>query len=392
MAVRVAILGGGFAGVLAARRLVDAAGSRVAVTLASANDAFVERVRFHELAAGRPFARYPLASLLARHGVTVQHARAIALDPQQRRLELAAPDGTRTRLDYDLLVYALGSHVDQQTVPGADLHTESVADEPAARRLAAAIAKLPDGAEVIVCGGGMTGVEVATELAEAYPRVRVRIVSRDPLCAPLHPRAAAYLDRALARLGITVEVGRSICEVRAGELVLDDGPRPFSLCVWAASFGVPALARDAGLDVTPSGQLAVDATLRSTSHPEIFGAGDAAMAPCAVPLRMGCATAMPMAAQTVANLLAHLDGKPGRSFRLAYVARYISLGRRDALAQFLRANDAPLRWYATGRIAGWLKEATFRMNLFALQTGIFPWQVLLLIAPKLAAPNQKQLT
>jgi NADH dehydrogenase len=100
-----------------------------------------------------------------------------------------------------------------------------------------------------------------------------------------------------------------------------------------------------------------------------------------------------MAAQSVANLRAHLAGKPGRAFVLAYQGRFISLGRRDALAQFTNTHDAPLRWFVTGRLAALIKESTFAFNLFGLKTGFYPWQVMRLTAPSLPASTPpKQLT
>jgi NADH dehydrogenase FAD-containing subunit len=368
---KIVVLGGGFAGILAARRLARRTRDRADVLLLSASDSFVERVRLHELAARGTIQALPLPELCARAGVGFLAARATAIDAAARRITCA--DGTS--VPYDHLIYALGSAVDLAAAPGAAEHAHSVADEAAARRLAAALAALPDGARVVVCGGGMTGVEVATEVAEAHGRLRVRLVTRDPPCEPLCPRARAYLATALARRGIEVTVGAAAREVRADALVTDEGTIPFDLCVWAASFAVSPLAREAGLAVHPRGQLAVDEQLRSSSHPEVWGAGDAALPTCNVPIRMGCATAMPMAAHAADNLAALLRGRRLRPFRFAYLVRFISLGRRDALAQPTRADDSPRRMRLTGRLAAWLKEMTFRFNLRALRTGFYPWRL-----------------
>jgi NADH dehydrogenase len=369
MKKRVVVLGGGFAGVLAARRIAAGAGDLASVLLIAENDAFVERVRFHELAAGKEIQRLPLGSLVASSGASFRRATARSIDPVARVVHVEDPGGGSSPVEYDILVYALGSRVDVERVPGAAENALSVA------------------AEVVVCGGGMTGVELATEIAEAHPRLSVRLLTRDPPCEPLAPAARSYLNKALARFGIEVEVG-SVREVRAEEIALEGGSRRFDVCVWAASFRVSPLAKEAGISVHPSGQLEVDESLRSTSHPEVFGAGDAALPTCSVPIRMGCATAMPMAAQTAANVVALLRGRPLAPFRFAYAGRFISLGRRDALAQFVRHDDSPRSWLATGRLAAWIKEWTFRFNVFALKTGFYPWQLALVGAPRLPARPQ----
>src|SRR5688572_17646114 len=126
---KVVVLGGGFAGILAARRVARGSRGKAEVTLVTAADAFVERVRFHELAAGRALPRLLLAPLLARAGVTTLHATARAVDPTARRLVCARPDGTEVIVPYDVLVYALGSTIDLAVVPGAAAHAHSVASE-----------------------------------------------------------------------------------------------------------------------------------------------------------------------------------------------------------------------------------------------------------------------
>jgi NADH dehydrogenase FAD-containing subunit len=382
MVMNVVILGGGFAGILAARRIAAAVRDEALVVLVSAMDTFRERVRFHELAAGREIPSWPIEQLIAGSGARLVCTTARAIDLGNRRIV-----GADCAIDYDVLVYAPGSMVDLASVPGVAEHATSVTDEASSRQLAAAVRELPDGATVCVCGGGMTGVEVATELVEAFPRLRVELVSRDPICEPLAPRARRYLDAALARRNITVVTDATVREVRAGEVVLDRETRRFALCIWAASFVPSPLARAAGLAVHPRGQLEVDDTLRSTSHPEVFGAGDAALPTCAAPIRMGCATAMPMAAQAAHNVVAHVRGRRLRAFRFAYIARFISLGRSDALAQITRADDSPRRFVMTGRLAAWLKDLTFRFNVFALRTGFYPWRLALVSAPRSALPS-----
>jgi NADH dehydrogenase FAD-containing subunit len=84
---------------------------------------------------------------------------------------------------------------------------------------------------------------------------------------------------------------------------------------------------------------------------------------------------MPMAAQTAHNVVAHVRGRRLRAFRFAYTARFISLGRRDALAQITRADDSPRRLVMTGRLAAWIKDLTSRFNMLALRTGFYPWRL-----------------
>ncbi len=368
---RVVVLGAGYAGLLAALRVAGRArrdGARV--TLVNGADSFVERIRLHELAAGRPPRAWPLARLLDGSGVQLVQGWATDLDPAARRVTVDRA-GERRQLDYDYLIYAIGSTVDTASVPGVAEHAHSLASPATAEALAAALPALAArGGTVVVCGGGLTGIEAASEIAEAYPGLRVRLVTRGALGPGLSAAGRAYLRRVFARLGIAVQEDSTVSRVEAGRLWLDgQPPLPFDLSLWAGSFRVSALAREAGLAVNERGQVLVDPYLRSISHPSVYGAGDAA-APVAAPgapIRMACATALPMGAQAADNVAAAIAGQPQTPFRFVYILQCISLGRRDGLIQLVRADDSPRERIIGGRPAAWLKELVCRYAFLSLR-------------------------
>ncbi|MEU2428859.1 FAD-dependent oxidoreductase [Streptomyces sp. NPDC007861] len=109
--LQVLVLGAGYAGLMAALRLAPHA----RVTLIDPSDRFTERVRLHELAAGRPDVTHPLSRFLRSTGVSHITARATAIDPAAR--EVTTDDGRR--LPYDRLVYALGSRTTGWSTPSA---------------------------------------------------------------------------------------------------------------------------------------------------------------------------------------------------------------------------------------------------------------------------------
>lgn len=112
----------------------------------------------------------------------------------------------------------------------------------------------------------------------------------------------------------------------------------------------------------------VDDTLRSVSHPDVLGIGDAA-APGrgGRPARMACQTGLPMglyAGEAAADLLA---GRTPRRARYRYVWQNISLGRHDGVTQFTRADDSPLDTVLTGRASAALKEAVTRGTVWVMR-------------------------
>lgn len=215
------------------------------------------------------------------------------------------------------------------------------------------------GGAFVVCGGGLTGIEVAAELAESYPSLTVTLISRRAPGDWLSPRAQRYLASAFDRLGIRVRSEVRAVEVREDAVVLADGALlPFDGCLWAGGFTVPTLARETGIAVDPAGRVVVDNTLRSVSHPDVYAIGDAAAVsgPWGNCLAMGCRSGGftgPHVADVIADKLA---GRTPRPFAFRYFNECISLGRKDGLIQFLHADQTPHKAILTGRLAARYKE------------------------------------
>jgi NADH dehydrogenase FAD-containing subunit len=215
------------------------------------------------------------------------------------------------------------------------------------------------GGAVAVCGGGLTGIEAAAEIAENHPGARVTLISTGEPGAMMGTKARAYLHRALDRLGVTRQTGRAVVkvlpdavELAGGELVHTD------LTLWTAGVRVAPLAAQAGIETDPHGLIVVDPTLKSVSHPTIHAIGDAAAVRQAWGSIHGtCQSGMPTAAYTADVIARQLRGKRVRPFRFGYFHQPVSLGRTDAVIQFTKADDRPRRGYLTGRAAVRYKEA-----------------------------------
>ncbi|QKV98071.1 FAD-dependent oxidoreductase [Streptomyces sp. NA02950] len=340
---RIVVLGAGYAGLLAALRLAP----HTHVTLVDPAAHFTERVRLHERAAGRPEVAHPLNALLRGTGVTHAAARATRIDPTARRIAL--DDGRE--LPYDRLVYALGSRTSD---PGERAFTPETAAELHKRLL--------DGpGELSVVGGGLTGLELAAEIAETHRDWRVRLVTGGEIGTGLSPKGRAHARAALTGLGVRIEEGRTVA--RPEDLDSDT-------VVWAAAMTANTeLAAAAGLALDPAGRIRVDSTLRSVSYPEIYAAGDAAAvrAPAAGPLRMACATALPTGSYAASAILAEARGERPRPLRFRYLVQCVSLGRHDGLVQAVRADDSPRDVVLRGGPAARVKEQVVRSTIRTLR-------------------------
>lgn len=356
---RIVVLGAGYTGASAAGRLARRLRREdVAITLVNAEPDFVERVRMHQLAAGQDLTPRPLDAMFAGTGVELKPATVTGIDADRRTVGLHGADGAE-ELAYDTLVYALGSGWKDQGVPGAAEHAHEIAGRPGALRARERLAALDAGRAVLVVGGGLTGLEAATEIAEARPDLAVALAAHGGLGDWLSPKGARHLRKVVDRLGITVHEHTTVTAVEAGRVSTADGTSlPAAVTVWTTGFAVHPIAGASALETTGTGQIVVDATMRSVSHPDVYAIGDAAMAmgPGDKPLRMSCASGIPTAWQAADSIAARLTGGKLPNTPLRYFNQCVSLGRKDGLIQFVTADDSAVGTVLTGRFAARYKE------------------------------------
>ncbi|KAB1988215.1 NAD(P)/FAD-dependent oxidoreductase [Streptomyces triticiradicis] len=356
---RIVVLGAGYAGATAAGRLARRLHREdVTITLVNPEPDFVERVRMHQLATGQDLEPRPFGEMLAGTGVELKVASVTAVDVDRMTVSLTGADGP-AELSYDTLVYALGSGWNDGGVPGVAAHADQVASRPGARRLHDRLDALGAGEPVVVVGGGLTGLEAATEIAEARPDLHVSLAAHGALGDWLSAKGRAHLRKVTDRLGIEVHEHTTVTAVAADAVTTADGRTvPAAVTVWTTGFAVHPIAGATALETTERGQIVVDTTMRSVSHPDVYAVGDAAMAigPQDKPLRMSCASGVPMAWQAADAIAARLAGTEVPRVSIRYFQQCVSLGRKDGLIQFVTADDRAVDRALTGRTAALYKE------------------------------------
>lgn len=350
MTHRVVMLGAGYAGLPAAKRLArQVFADEVSVTLINASPVFLERPRLHQLATGQKLREVPISSVLGRD-VRLRIGRVVALDPDAKRVRL--DDGGV--VEYDTLIYGLGSATAFSGVPGVADNAFGFTDADSAHRLQARVVRAAAvHGRLVVCGGGLTGIEAAAEFAESFPSLDVELVTAGRPGGWLSAKGQRYLDKSFERLGVRVRSNARIAAVEPDRLVLADGATvPFSVCIWAGGFTVPELAAESGLAVDDRGRIRTDDTLRSISHPDVYAIGDAAAVPgvWGDALAMGCRSGGFTGPQVADIVAARLTGQQPRQFRFRYIHECISLGRKRALIQFLRRDESPKNVVLKGRL------------------------------------------
>jgi NADH:quinone reductase (non-electrogenic) len=374
----VVIVGGGFAGLSAARALRR---EPVQITLVDRHNHHVFQPLLYQVATAglsSPDIAAPLRHIL-RHqkNASVILAEATGVDLRARRLLLS--DGG---LDYDYLVVATGA---THSYFG---HDEWAHDAPGLKTLEDAIdirrrvllafeeAEREQDRErqdqwltFVVVGAGPTGVEMAGTLAEIarhplrgefrridHDRARVILVEgTDRVLPPYPPELSEKARRQLEGLGVRVRTGSLVTGIDAGGVSLGAERIAARTVVWAAGVAASPLGRGLGVPVDRAGRVKVESDLSVPGHREVFVVGDLAAFEQDGQLVPGVAPAAnQMGHHAALNIRRSLEGQPSAAFRYRDKGSLATIGRKAAVAVIGRLRlSGVLAWMA------WLGIYTF---------------------------------
>jgi selenide,water dikinase len=299
-----------------------------------------------------------LRPLAQAAGVELIHAEAVGLDPGRRIVLLR----DRPPVAYDVVSLDIGSTPDLGAA-GAREHALPVKPvEPFLEGWRAIVAEVErTGAvpRIAIVGGGIGGVEsslaIHARLAQACRKagrdgasIPLTLVTRGELLDRTNALARRMLRRELARRRIAVATDAEVVRVEDGALATQDGRTvAYDHVFWITWASAAPWLRGTGLTLDERGFVAVDATLRSVSHPEVFAAGDVATA---LPHRRPKAGvfAVRQGPPLAENLRRALRGEPPRPFTPQRRAlALVGTGDRRAVAVWgpLALSGAPVwRW------------------------------------------------
>lgn len=375
---RVLILGAGFGGLGAARKLKDADAD---VVIVDEHDFHTFQPMLYQVATDvieATAVAHPVRDLFHEQpNATVHQATATAIDLDKREVSFEQMEP----ITYDYLVVALGARVNFFGVDGADEHAfpmYTLSDavrlkEHVLRRWEAADrdpALIEDGAlHVVVVGGGATGIESVGALAELYhgvfnkdyPRVpperaQLSIVEAGPaLFSMFDEKLQRYAHETLGGWGVEILLGEVVESVSPTRVRLKSGRElKAHTLVWGAGLQAHELATALGVELARGNRIPVGPDLRVEGHPELFAVGDIASIADAktgdVLPQLGSVAlqAGEHAGETIASLLAASEPKP---FAYHDKGTMATIGRGAAVIQFaggrtMKGRTAFLAWGA----------------------------------------------
>lgn len=397
----IVIVGGGAGGLELATRLGDSVGRRgqARVLLVDRWPAHFWKPLLHTLASGKrdvQSTQVDYAAQACEHGFDFSRGELLGVDRLARRIHLAAwlaDDGAEVLperwVPYDELVLALGSVTNFFGVPGAAEHVLTLDDVPQAEAFRQRFvdgciqaSARHEGVDIVIVGGGATGVELAAELSHSARTlarykvhaldpvrdVRIRILERGSLLLPhLLPRQSRRAARHLRSLGIKVLTDCSVARVDPHAVIDSDGHSyPSSITLWAAGVRAPAMCNTLGLSVNPLGQIAVTPSLQALGDAHIYALGDCASFTCPIKGKLPPrAQAAHQQAMFLAQLLAHPGSKRYAAFEYRDYGSLVSLGPLAAVG-VLTAHLGQRKLQVRGALAIWLYGLMYRKHLMAL--------------------------
>jgi NADH dehydrogenase len=370
--LRIVILGGGFAGVYAAkylsRYLAKADRARVQIALVSPENYLVFQPMLPEVISGTLEILHVISPIRRIVPKATLYVRAVeSIDIAQKIVRLAPGYGLRhLDLEYDHLVIALGTNLAAKSVPGLAQHAIPFKYLGDALRLRNHLvhvleeAAIADDAEerrrlltFVVAGGGFSGVECIAEMhdflmhaVKAYPGLAAKdlhtvlLQSADHILPEMKPSLAAFAHRLLERRGVEIRLNTRLTACTEQAAVVMHKPTN-------EKSTIPARTVVATVPVEPhpllsslplarsNGRIAVNQFLHSDEDRNIWALGDCA----AIPLPDG--TFAPPTAQHAVregqlcaqNIVATMNGAPLQPFQFKSLGALASLGRRSAVAE-----------------------------------------------------------
>lgn len=387
---KVVILGGGFAGLVTAKRLIKAgAVDRLCeITIIDAQDAHVYTPWLYEAASCAldgetratkekmlSMAHLPYATLPGFSQIRFVRSVIQSIDVPLKQVNLERG----RKLPFDILVVALGAEPNYFGIPGLPEHAFVLKRFDDARKIHAAVERLFDVATarqpkyILIAGAGPNGMEFVGELAHTlralerrakiqHGAVKIALVDPSPeLFTVLPPALRVKAVRRFEKLGIDLRPGLRVAEVRHGSVkaftatgkATDAREFPADMCIWSAGIKMSPLIQSLPFLKDDHGRIVLENTYQVAGHPEIFAAGD-----CSSLINPHTQKADPQSAQVAhyqahdlaRNILYLLEGRPLRAARLPKRWAFFSaLGGHYAAGTL-----GGLRF--SGRIAFWLRR------------------------------------
>ncbi|MFC2947149.1 NAD(P)/FAD-dependent oxidoreductase [Virgibacillus sediminis] len=360
----IVILGAGYGGIMTTIKLQKMLHVNEAeITLVNINDYHYQATWLHENAAGtlhHERTRIDIKDVVDLNKVKFIKDKILCIKPREKKVKLK-----RQEIDFDILVISLGFEAATFGIPGLEDHAFTISDINSARLLREHLEynfalyhnereKNPARLNIVVGGGGFTGIEYIGELANRIPelceeydieKTQVRLINVEASSSILpefDQQLAEYAMNSLEARGVEFITEAVVTECNPDSIVYEKNGKkeelPTMTTVWAAGVKANSIVEHAGLGTT-HGKVEVRKDMRTTEYEDIFVMGD-----CALVRNTDTGNPCPPTAQIAiqqSKIVAHnikslVDGGEMKEFKPRLIGTIASLGNNDAVGSIYR--------------------------------------------------------
>lgn len=384
---QVLVIGGGYAGLLAASRAAKA-GNYTQVTLIEPRTHFVQRIRLHEIAAGGEPKTLIYEKLLAKRSIQYLQGWVVGIDLDNQQAKIETPNGA-VQQHYDYLVYAVGSEFEIPSYLVKSPNLYSIHNEEKSRMLFERLSAVPkeESHKLLVIGDGFTAIELCAELAERFQHCHVSMAGSSQPFAQFSDKAQKHLNEVFCEHSIRFISDRVVDCTDNKIQFSNDTHEKFDSIVYCGGFrsslNFESFKSELPLSIDEKSRVKVNSCLQIENYPNHYVAGDVGVveleSDSQKSIRMGCVSAMPMGAHAGNNIADMIKGEAPKPFRFGFAFRCLSLGRKNGLIQFTNEEDVVKDSILSGRAAALFKEFICRLTYYSIlmeyKTGlpVFVW-------------------
>lgn len=390
MPKEIVVLGAGYAGINCVVRLAKLFknNSDYQIHLVDRNPYHLLETRLHEAAARQAEITIPIAAIIHKRNIIFHLAEVIRINLNEKKVITLGKD-----IPYDFLVIALGSKTNFYDIPGLKEYafqlktfedTYSIRDNLKRAFARAKSEKNPAERKklltIVIGGGGLTGVELAAEIADMVEELsrkweippeepQIYLVEMGETILPaLEKKMMGKAQESLIQKKVKILTSTKVAKMEPGEVHVEPGDKiPTYSLIWTGGIRISSIMKSSGLEVGPLGRIKVNQFLEVENFPGVYAVGDNALA-----INPKTKKFVPAAAQfalqqgrlVANNIYAKINGKPQEPYRQKVLGEVISLGRHLTLGWLALPGNKKLSFF--GFLANLLKRAVSEKHLFLL--------------------------
>ncbi|WP_449537431.1 NAD(P)/FAD-dependent oxidoreductase [Ferdinandcohnia sp. Marseille-Q9671] len=271
------ILGGGYGGMRLLHRLLpNHLPENIQITLIDRAPYHSLKTEFYALAAGTISDSHVRVSFPEHPRLHVRYGEVTSIDLHAKQIQMKDQES----VTYDDLVIGLGCEDKYHNVPGAQEYTNSIQSIDSSRQTYQKLNNLHANATVAIVGAGLSGVELASELYESRPDLKIKLFDRgNHILSAFPERLSLYVENWFDKNHIEIINNSNITRVEENVLYNNDEPIPCDVIVWTAGIQPNKVVRDLDVEKDPSGRVVLTKQHNLPNDEHVYVVGDCASLP-----------------------------------------------------------------------------------------------------------------